>query len=633
MTAPFLPVNRQDLQARGWDGVDVLLVTGDAYVDHPAFGAAVIGRILEAAGFRVGVIAQPDWRGLEDFTRLGRPRLFAGITAGNVDSLVANYTANKRPRKKDDYSPGGKTGLRPDRATIVYANRLREVFPGIPVVLGGIEASLRRLAHYDYWENTVRRSLLLDARGDLLVFGMGEVQVVEIARRLSGGEEPSEMNGIRGTAVIREDHESLGPCILLPSYEEVCRDPAAFNEAVRLSRAEEDPVRGRPVAQRHRDRWVIQFPPALPLEEGELDRIYELPYRREWHPSYGGEGGVKALDTVRFSVVSHRGCCGDCRFCSLSLHQGRIVQSRSGGSLIREVESLSRRSDFRGTISDVGGPTVNLYRATCSRWKERGACAERECLFPEKCGSLHPGYEESLSLLKALRKIPGVNHVFLSSGFRYDLLIREEARVYFEEVLRHHTSGRMKVAPEHVSDKVLSMMGKPGREVYEKFLRLFERLNGTMPEKRYLVNYFLNAHPGAGLREALDLGLYCLNRRTHPEQVQDFIPLPMTLSAAMYHTGFHPLTGEAVQVAQTFRERKLHRALVQYGIPANRPLVLEALRKLDACHLEKTFSGGFRRDLKGKERSMQRGRPLKNGSIPMVREAAGSPRRKRKKKK
>lgn len=601
MKEPFLPVTRKDLRFRGWDRLDILLVTGDAYVDHPAFGAAVIGRVLENAGFRVGVIAQPDWRTLADFTRLGRPRLFVGITAGNVDSLVANRTANKRPRVKDDFSPGGRPGLRPDRATIVYGNRVREAFPGIPVVLGGVEASLRRIAHYDYWENTVRRSLLLDARGDILVFGMGERQVVEIARRLSGGEDVTALDGIRGTAVVRKDLGNLGPLVRLPSCEDVQKDPAAFNEAVRLHREAQDPVRGKTVAQGHGDRFVVQFPPSPPLDGIELDRIYELPYRREWHPSYNGDGGVKALETVRFSVVSHRGCCGDCHFCGLSLHQGRIVTSRSPVSLIGEVRSLSRREDFRGTITDVGGPTANLYGATCSRWKGKGPCPDRGCLFPEKCEHLHPGYGESLRLLKALREIPGVRHVFLASGFRYDLLVPEEAHGYFETVLRHHTSGRMKVAPEHVSPRVLDMMGKPGPEVYETFLQVFEKVSEGLPDRRYLVNYFLSAHPGAGLREALDLGLYCLNRRLHPEQVQDFIPLPMTLSAAMYHTGFHPLTGEAVHVPRSFRERKTQRALVQYENRAGHPLIREALKELDARHLERLFSEGSRRSA-GKKR-------------------------------
>lgn len=575
--------------------MDVLLVTGDAFVDHPAFGTAVIARVLEAEGFRVGVVAQPDWRSLEDFTKLGRPRLFAGITAGNVDSLVANYTANRRPRKTDDFSPGGRTGMRPDRATVVYANRLREAFPGIPLVLGGIEASLRRLAHYDYWEDTVRRSLLLDARGDVLVYGMGERAAVEIARRLDAGGGAAPLDGIRGTAVIRKEAADPGNTVFLPSYEAVRGGGDAFNEAVRLYHGEQDPFRGRTVAQRHGDRYVVQYPPPFPLRPEELDRIYELPYSRAWHPSHDRRGGVKALETVRFSLVSHRGCCGECSFCSLTLHQGRIVQSRSAGSLLREAEALSGRKDFRGTISDVGGPTVNLYGAACSRWNGKGACSDRKCLFPETCGGLRPGYEASLDLLGKMKRIPGVKHVFLSSGFRHDLLVRPEARSYFEEVLRHHVSGRMKVAPEHVSGAVLSAMGKPGRETFEEFLRIFERLNEGIPGKRHLVRYFMTAHPGAGLPEALDLGCHCLDRGIHPEQVQDFIPLPMTLSAAMYHTGRHPVTGEPLHVPRTFRERKLQRALLQPKNASNRTLVREALEKLDARHLEKRFLGRERR--------------------------------------
>jgi len=589
MSTDFLPTSRNDLEKRGWDALDIILVTGDAYVDHPSFGAAVIGRVLEAAGFRVGIIAQPGWHSADDFRRLGRPRLFFGITSGNVDSMVANYTANKRPRQEDAFSPGGTTGLRPDRAVTVYANRAREAFGDVPIVVGGIEASLRRLAHYDYWDNAVRRSLLFDARADMLVYGMGESAILEIARRLRGGESITGLDGIRGTAVIRKTCGFLSNPAVLPSFEEIKNDGKKFNEAFRITFQNQSPVEARPLVQKHGDRSVVCFPPPLPLKTAELDRIYGLPYRREWHPAYDGKGGVPGLETVRFSLVSHRGCCGGCSFCSLYFHQGRIVQSRSEASILGEAKKLSGHTLFRGTITDMGGPTANLYGASCPRWEKGTFCGNRRCLVPEPCKSLDPGYDRSIKLYRKVRQLPKVKHAFIGSGFRYDLLVDDRADAYLREVCRHHISGRMKVAPEHMAGRVLEAMGKPSAKTYERFVKKFAAVANALPRKCYLVNYFVSSHPGATMSDALHLARYLIRNRMHPEQVQDFIPLPMTLSGCMYHTGVHPFTNRRVYCAKTFKERKMQRALVQYRNPSNKGLIAEALKLLKAEDLRRTF--------------------------------------------
>lgn len=431
MDGEFLPVTQADMAQRGWDELDVILISGDAYVDHPSYGASVIGRVLEDAGYRVGIIAQPDWRSTGDFVRLGKPRLFFGITAGNVDSMVANYTANKRPRRADDYSPGGKAGMRPDRAAIVYANRVREACKGVPIVLGGIEASLRRLAHYDYWDDAVRRSILLDARADVLVYGMGEQQVVEIARRLERG---TDLNGIRGTAVVRPSLDSLDGCALLPSFEQVSADRDAFCRAFAISYGNMNPFTAAPLAQQHGDRFVIQFPPPLPLSEEELDAIYGLPYARNWHPSYRSCGGVPGFETTRFSLISHRGCCGECSFCALYFHQGRIVQSRSIASIVKEAEAIAAMPDFRGTITDIGGPTANMYGIHCRRWDDKGSCDGKQCLTPQVCDGLELNSDRCLDLYRNVGQVPNVRHVFIGSGFRHDLLLHREAKGYFAEV-------------------------------------------------------------------------------------------------------------------------------------------------------------------------------------------------------
>ncbi|WP_319408420.1 YgiQ family radical SAM protein [uncultured Desulfosarcina sp.] len=612
----FLPVSRSDMQQRGWDELDVILITGDAYVDHPAYGVALIGRVLESHGYRVGVIAQPDWRTAEDFTRLGRPRLFFGITSGNVDSMVANYTANKRPRQKDDYAPGGRAGLRPDRALIAYANRVRQAFKDVPVVVGGMEASMRRLAHYDFWDNRIRRSILFDARADILVYGMGENQVLEIARRLSAGEAIQTLDFIPGTAVIRKDPAFLDELVTIPACEAVADSHEQFNRAFQLFYREQNPVTARPVVQAHGDRYAVVYPPPMPSSPAELDAIYELNYRRVWHPIYDAAGGVPGLETVRHSLVTHRGCSGECNFCSLYFHQGRMVQSRSADSIVSEARRLARDPAFRGTITDMGGPTANLYGADCPRWAKKGFCRNKRCMAPQTCPSLDPGYGRSLPLYRRIREIPGVNHAFIGSGFRHDLFVGSQADACLEELCRFHVSGRMKVAPEHISDPVLDAMGKPRKETYDAFVNRFNRINQRLPSRRYLVNYFISAHPGSTLKDALEMALYLIQRGIHPEQVQDFIPLPLTLSGAMYHTEKNPITGQRMHVAKTFRERKMQRALVQYRNPSNRQLIRDALKELKAEHLTSLFFKAAAGKLSQRSRGAGGGKAGRTGSEP-----------------
>lgn len=600
----FLLTSKQEIKRQGWDSLDIILISGDAYVDHPSFGVSVIGRVLENEGYRVGIIAQPDWRNTNDFRKLGKPRLFFGITAGNLDSMVSNYTAHKKPRKEDDYSPGGKAENRPDRATIVYANRIREVFNDVPIVIGGIEASLRRLAHYDWWDNTVRRSILLDARANILVYGMGERQIVEIAKRLSEG---NNLRGIRGTVIVQSvdqlqltDGESqennhstttskqrkgsfgdwdldIGNCIQIPSYEEVKEDTKKFNEAFRIIYKNQDPFYGKVIAQKHGNRFVIQYPPAAPHAPYELDAIYELPFMKAPHPTYDKNCGVPGFETIKFSLISHRGCPGQCSFCSLSMHQGRIVQSRSEASLVLEARALTAQKTFKGTISDIGGPTANLYMAHCPDWNDNGACRDRSCLTPVKCAKLRLGYREGMKVYNTIMKLPKVKHLFIESGLRYDLLITKNTDEYLDHICRHHISGQMKVAPEHSVEPVLKIMNKPSFHLYEQFAERFKETNRRIGKAQYLVHYIISAHPGSTLENTLQLSLALMKQRIYPEQIQDFMPLPLTLSGAMYYTGEHPLTGEKVYSAKTFQERKMHRALIQYRHPNNKKLVRDAL--------------------------------------------------------
>ena len=569
----FLPVSREDMERRGWQEYDFLLVTGDAYVDHPSFGAAVIGRVLEREGWRVAVLAQPDWHSADAFRAMGRPRLGVLVGAGNLDSMVAHYTAAKRRRSEDFYSPGRRAGRRPDRAVIVYANRAREAFPGVRVIVGGMEASLRRFAHYDYWDDRVRRSVLADSKADVLVYGMGENAHRELARRLDEGRA---LDGIPGTAVLRA--EKPADAVELPSYESVSEDKRAYAESVRTEYAEHDPIRGRRLVQRHGDRWLICERPAMPLTTAELDAVAELPYTREAHPMYDAEGGVPALDEVRFSVIHNRGCFGGCNFCSLAFHQGRMVTSRSHDSVAAEVERMTRHPLWKGYVSDVGGPTANFRHPSCRGQLERGMCANRNCLTPKPCPNLDADESDYTALLRRLRAIPGVKKVFVRSGVRFDYLLCDRSDRFFRELVTYHVSGQLKVAPEHCVDSVLWYMGKPPAEIYERFVSQYTRMNERAGTKQYIVPYLMSSHPGSRLADAVALAEYLRDHRMRPEQVQDFYPTPGTMSTCMYYTGLDPRTMKPVYVARSEKEKAMQRALLQYTDPKNRRLVAEALR-------------------------------------------------------
>jgi len=586
--ARFLPVDSADLTQRKWDRVDFVCVTGDAYVDHPSFGIAVISRLVESLGFRVAVLAQPDWRSAGEFKRFGRPRLGFLITAGNLDSMVNGYTAARKRRSRDTYSPGGAAQSRPDRASIVYAIRAREAYKGVPIILGGLEASLRRLAHYDYWDNEVRRSILLDAKADLLVYGMGETQIEEICRRLQAGEPVDSLTDIPGTAYAASSarsesrDRSNGSALLLPSFEEISASPRAFAESYRVQYANTDPILGRQLAEPYGSpdlrRWVVQNPPARPLSQSEFDRVYELPYTRAWHPIYDGAGGVPALEEVKFSLTSSRGCFGSCSFCALSFHQGRNIVARSHASLVHEAELLIEDSQFKGYIHDVGGPTANFRSPACARQDTKGACSDRQCLAPVPCRSLRVDHDDYLTLLRKLRVLPGVKKVFVRSGIRFDYLMADGHSRFFEELCEHHISGQLKVAPEHVSDRVLLAMGKPRHEVYEAFEQRYTQINRKLGKKQYLVPYFISGHPGADLASAIELAEYFRDRHFIPEQVQDFYPTPGTLATCMFFTGLDPRTGKSIPVARSPREKALQRALMQFRDPKNHKLVREALK-------------------------------------------------------
>ena len=576
----FLPVSREDLLARGWYWYDFLLVTGDAYVDHPSFGTAIIGRTLEKAGFRVAVLAQPDWHSAEDFRALGKPRLAVLVNAGNLDSMVAHYTAAKKRRHEDLYTPGGVGGKRPDRAVIVYCNRAREAFPDTPVIIGGIEASLRRFAHYDYWDDAVRRSILEDSGADLLSYGMGERSMTELARQLKKGRRPADIRDVRGTCFLTADPAACAfpDPILLPAFETVRDSKLAYAKAAFLQQNENDHVRGRALIQPTGGRYLIQNPPQPPLEGAELDAVYELPYARAWHPDYEAAGGVPALEEVRFSIAYNRGCFGCCSFCALALHQGRYVSARSEGSVLREAAAMTADPLFKGYIHDVGGPTANFSHPACAKQARAGACADRQCLFPTPCPNLDFDERPYLSVLRKLRALPGVKRVFVRSGVRYDYMLQDKACPMLEELAEHHVSGQLRAAPEHVSDGVLRYMGKPHADVYERFCRQFERASRACGREQYVVPYLMSSHPGSGLAEAIELACWLRARKLTPEQVQDFYPTPGTLSTAMYFTGIDPRDGKAVYVARTAEEKQMQRALLQAGNPRNRDLVRRALR-------------------------------------------------------
>lgn len=581
MNFEFLPVSKEDMQERGWWWYDFLLVTGDAYVDHPSFGPAVIARVLEADGYRVAVLAQPDWHSAHDFLAFGRPRLGVLIGAGNLDSMVAHYTAAKKRRSEDFYSPGKKAGKRPDRATIVYANRAREAFGSeVPIIIGGLEASLRRFAHYDYWDDKVRRSILFDSGADLLVYGMAEEAEREIARRLKKKIPVSEMHDIRGTAFIAASpSECAFESVTVPSYAEVRETKRLYADATRIEYQEHDPVRGKAIIQEHDGRYLVVNPPMMPLETKELDRVAELPYVRTYHPMYEAEGGVPAIEEVRFSVIHNRGCFGGCNFCALAFHQGRMVTSRSHESVIREVTELTKLPDFKGYINDVGGPSANFRHHSCKKQAKYGMCPDKRCLAPTPCPNLDADHSDYLALLRKLRSIPGVKKVFVRSGIRYDYMLEDKNDDFFSELVRYHISGQLKVAPEHCIDGVLDYMGKPHIEVYERFMDKYRRLNDRYSKEQYVVPYLMSSHPGSTLGDAVALAEYLNKKGRQPEQVQDFYPTPGTVSTCMYYTEIDPMTMKQVYVAKSFHEKAMQRALLQWKRPDKRRLVIEALKE------------------------------------------------------
>lgn len=575
----FLPITKEEMTERGWDQVDFVYVTGDAYVDHSSFGAAIISRLLESRGYRVGIIPQPDWRKKESIQIFGEPRLGFLVTAGNMDSMVNHYTVSKKHRQKDAYSPGGKMGLRPDRAVIVYSNLIRQTYKKTPVILGGIEASLRRFAHYDYWDNKVKHSVLMDSGADLISYGMGERSVLEIAEALDSGIPIEEITYVPGTVYKSKDLSKAYQPVILPSFEEVQSDKSVYAKSFGIQYKNTDSFTARPMAESYGNKgYIVQNPPSMPLSQEEMDDIYGLPYTGAYHPVYEKDGGIPALEEVKFSLTSNRGCFGGCSFCALTFHQGRILQTRSHGSILAEAVKMTEDPEFKGYIHDVGGPTADFRHPSCDKQLTKGVCQNRQCLFPTPCKNLTADHKDYVSLLRKLRSLPKVKKVFVRSGVRFDYVLADPDRTFLRELVQYHISGQLRVAPEHVSNQVLKYMGKPPHKVYEQFLKEFDKENKRAGRQQYAVPYFMSSHPGCTIKEAVKLAEYVRDLGFTPEQVQDFYPTPSTLSTCMYYTGIHPLTGEKVYVPRNPHEKAIQRALMQYKNPANRELVLEGLR-------------------------------------------------------
>ena len=629
----FLPVTMKEMRERGWDQPDFVLVTGDAYVDHPSFGTAIIGRVLESRGYKVAVLAQPDWRSADDFKRFGKPRLGFLINAGNVDSMVNHYSVFKHRRKTDSYSPGGKAGKRPDRAVIVYSGRAREAYKDAPVIIGGIEASLRRFAHYDYWDDKVRRSVLLDSKADLLIYGMGERSAVEIAEALDSGIDVKDIGWIRGTVyrAVNEgfrdgvsseafEGEMFGDkdTVILPPYAEIADPTAAgahspdglragsghsaetskqnYCRSFLLQYQNNDYISGKRLVEKYdRTVYVVQNPPQEPLSTQELDDVYELPYEGTYHPCYEKDGGVPAIEEVKFSIIANRGCFGGCSFCALTYHQGREVRGRSKESVVREAVRLTERKDFKGYIHDIGGPTANFRREACQKQLKSGVCKNKDCLYPKPCAQLDIDHTEYLDLLRTVRSLDKVKKVFIRSGIRYDYLLAGRDEQFMEELCRHHVSGTLKVAPEHVSGRVLAKMRKPPKDVFVEFSKKYKEMNERLGLKQYLIPYFISSHPGSTLEDAVELALYLKNSGFVPDQVQDFYPTPGTLSTCMYYTELDPFTGERVYVPKDPEEKRMQRALMHFNKPENRETVIKALRKANREDLIPVLLGGKRR--------------------------------------
>ena len=580
MKGNFLPITREEMKERGWDQVDFVYVSGDAYVDHPSFGHAIITRLLESRGYRVGIIAQPDWRKPESVQVFGEPRLGFLVSAGNMDSMVNHYSVSKKRRKTDAYTPGGEMGKRPDYACVVYGNLIRQTYKKTPIILGGIEASLRRMAHYDYWSDKLKRSVLLDSGADVISYGMGEHSIIELAEALDAGIPVEDITYIAGTVVKTKSLDSIYDAEILPSFEDLKVDKMNYARSFYTQYLNTDAFNGKRLVEPYSDHlYVVQNPPAAPLTQMEMDDVYSLPYQRTYHPSYEAKGGVPAIKEIKFSLISNRGCFGGCSFCALTFHQGRIVQVRSHESLIEEAKEITKDKDFKGYIHDVGGPTANFRHPSCKKQMEHGVCKTRQCLFPSPCKNLDADHRDYVSLLRKLRDIPKVKKVFIRSGIRFDYLLADKKQEFLRELCEYHVSGQLKVAPEHVAGPVLSLMGKPEHKVYEEFTRQFYKMNEKIGKEQYLVPYLMSSHPGSTLKEAVELAEYCRDLGYMPEQVQDFYPTPSTLSTCMYYTGVDPRTMQKVYVPKSPHEKAMQRALIQYRNPELYDLVIEALHK------------------------------------------------------
>ena len=615
----FLPINRREMQARDWQEADFVYLLGDAYVDHPSFGQAIISRLLESHGYRVGMLPQPDWRREDSVQEFGRPRLGFLISSGNMDSMVNHYTSSKKRRSSDAYTPGGITGRRPDRAVVVYGNLVRRVYPDVPIIIGGIEASLRRLAHYDYWANDLKKSILLDSQADLLSYGMGERSILAIADALRQGVPVRKIQEIPGTVCRTQYLENEEDGVLLPSFEVLQADKRQYAESFAIQYRNTDPFSGRRLVEPYgRKLFVIQNPPAKPLSTGEMDEIYALPFQRAPHPSYEAAGGVPALSEVKFSLVSNRGCFGSCNFCALTFHQGRILQVRSHCSILEEAAAMTEDPDFKGYIHDVGGPTANFRQPACGKQQTDGACTERRCLYPKPCPALQADHSDYLSLLRKLREIPKVKKVFIRSGIRFDYVMADPNKEFLTELCRYHVSGQLKVAPEHVSDQVLQRMGKPEFGVYRAFAAQYRKVNEQLNKKQFLVPYLISSHPGSALKDAVALAECVRDMGYMPEQVQDFYPTPSTVSTCMYYTGLDPLTGEKVYTAKDPQEKAMQRALIQYRDPKNYELVEEALIKAGRRDLIGFRPACLIRPREGAEQKTGERKPVKKKTIRNV---------------
>ena len=580
MKQQFLPICRQDMIDRGWEQVDFVYISGDAYVDHPSFGHAIITRELEAFGYKVGIIAQPDWKDKNSITIYGEPRLGFLVSAGNMDSMVNHYSVSKKRRSKDSFTPGGLMGKRPDYATIVYSNLIRQVYKKTPIILGGIEASLRRMAHYDYWSDKLKRSILLDSGADLISYGMGERSIIEIAEALDSGIDVKDITFIDGTVCKVKSLDSVYDAVVLPSFEDLKADKLNYARSFYTQYCNTDPFTGKRLVEPYGEHmYIVQNPPSKPLSQQEMDETYSYPYMRTYHPSYEKDGGVPAISEVKFSLISNRGCFGGCNFCALTFHQGRIIQTRSHESLLEEAEHITQDKDFKGYIHDVGGPTADFRHPSCEKQLKHGVCKNRQCLFPTPCKNLKADHKDYVSLLRKLRKIPKVKKVFIRSGIRFDYVLADKDDTFFKELCKYHVSGQLKVAPEHVSDAVLTCMGKPRNEVYQKFTEKYKKINEQLGMKQYLVPYLMSSHPGSTLKEAVELAEYLRDLGYMPEQVQDFYPTPSTISTCMYYTGVDPRTMKPVYVPKNPHEKAMQRALIQYRNPQNYDIVLEALKK------------------------------------------------------